>query len=160
MYIGAEVAQCYRAGWCGVRVPAVGWVFFSSPPSPDRLWGPPEPRARAISLGVRRLGREADHSPPSSAEVKNSLFQYTSMAWCSVKNHRVNFTFTFLIYLYTKILTFYRNFCSNVNSWEEFFKWKSLFLHELLKIITARTVQNGHLIHSENEWKSFIYNSI
>jgi hypothetical protein len=25
-----------------------------------------------ISLGVRRSGREADHSPPSSAEVKNS----------------------------------------------------------------------------------------
>jgi hypothetical protein len=25
---------------------------------------------RAISLEVKRLGREADHSPPSSAEVK------------------------------------------------------------------------------------------
>jgi hypothetical protein len=24
----------------------------------------------ALSLGVKRLGREADHSPPSSAEVK------------------------------------------------------------------------------------------
>jgi hypothetical protein len=43
-----------------------------------------------ISLGVKRPGREADHSPPSSAEVKNSC-NYTStsqhafMAWCSVK---------------------------------------------------------------------------
>jgi hypothetical protein len=27
---------------------------------------------RALSLGVKRLGREADHSPPSSAEVKNA----------------------------------------------------------------------------------------
>jgi len=26
----------------------------------------------ALSLGVRRLEREADHSPPSSAEVKNA----------------------------------------------------------------------------------------
>jgi hypothetical protein len=26
---------------------------------------------RAASPGVKRLGREADHSPPSSAEVKN-----------------------------------------------------------------------------------------
>jgi len=25
-----------------------------------------------ITLGVKRLGREADHSPPSSAEVKNT----------------------------------------------------------------------------------------
>jgi hypothetical protein len=35
-------------------------------------------------------GREADHSPPSSAEVKNawsytSTPQYALMAWCSVK---------------------------------------------------------------------------
>jgi len=30
----------------------------------------------AVSLGVRRLGREADHSPPSSSEVKNA-WSYT-----------------------------------------------------------------------------------
>jgi hypothetical protein len=40
----------------------------------------------------------ADHSPPSSVEVKNawsytSTPQYAFMAWCSVK-HRDNFTFT------------------------------------------------------------------
>jgi hypothetical protein len=38
-------------------------------------------------LGVKRPGREADHSPPSSAEVKNawsytSILQYAFMAWC------------------------------------------------------------------------------
>jgi len=27
----------------------------------------------ALSLGVKRLGREADHSPPSSAEVKELM---------------------------------------------------------------------------------------
>jgi hypothetical protein len=36
--------------------------------------GPTQPPikwvAGALSLGVKRLGREADHSPPSSAEVK------------------------------------------------------------------------------------------
>jgi hypothetical protein len=26
---------------------------------------------RAVSLGLKRLRREADHSPPSNAEVKN-----------------------------------------------------------------------------------------
>jgi hypothetical protein len=40
--------------------PAVG------PTQPPIQW-----EARALSLGVKGLGREADHSPPSSAEVKN-----------------------------------------------------------------------------------------
>jgi hypothetical protein len=35
----------------------------------------------ALSLGIKRLGREAHHSHPSSAEVK----KYAFMAWCSVK---------------------------------------------------------------------------
>jgi hypothetical protein len=44
----------------------------------------------AVSLGVKRPGREADHSPPSSAEVKEwvELYlysQYNFMAWFSVK---------------------------------------------------------------------------
>jgi hypothetical protein len=44
----------------------------------------------ALSLVVKRPGREADHSPPSNAEVKNawsctSTPQYVFMAWCSVK---------------------------------------------------------------------------
>jgi hypothetical protein len=32
----------------------------------------------ALSLGVKWPGREADHSPPSSAEVKNA-WSYTSI---------------------------------------------------------------------------------
>jgi hypothetical protein len=44
----------------------------------------------ALSLGVKRAGREADHLPPSSAEVKNAWIytstpQYAFMAWFSVK---------------------------------------------------------------------------
>jgi len=44
----------------------------------------------ALSLGVKWPGRESDHSPPSSAEVKNvwsyaSILQYVFMAWCLVK---------------------------------------------------------------------------
>jgi hypothetical protein len=41
-------------------------MFFSSPPRPDRLWGPP----RGISPGVKRPGREVEHSLPSSTEVR------------------------------------------------------------------------------------------
>jgi hypothetical protein len=56
---------------------------------------------RGSFLGVKRPRREADHSPPSSAEVKNawsytSTPQYAFMAWCSVKKrYRDNFTFIF-----------------------------------------------------------------
>jgi hypothetical protein len=41
--------------------------------------------------GVKRPGRQAEHSPPSTAEVKNvcgvipPLPQYAFMEWCSVK---------------------------------------------------------------------------
>jgi hypothetical protein len=57
---------------------------------------------------VKLPGREAGHSPPSSAEVKNawsytSTPQYVFMAWCLVK-HRDNFTFTFTVK--TKIMEF------------------------------------------------------
>jgi len=57
----------------------------------------------ALSVGVKRPGREADHSPTFSAEVKNvwsytSTPQYVFMAWCLVK-HWENFTFTPSIHL-------------------------------------------------------------
>jgi hypothetical protein len=52
---------------------------------------------RCFFPGVKRREREADHSPPSSNEVKNawshtSTPPYVFMAWCSVK-HRDDFTF-------------------------------------------------------------------
>jgi len=55
----------------GSSSPGKDWEFFSSPPHPDRFWGPPS----LLSNGYQGLfpwGREADHSPPSSAEVKNA----------------------------------------------------------------------------------------
>jgi hypothetical protein len=55
------------------------------------------------SLGVKRVGREADHSPPSSSELKNAWSyiytpQYAFMTWCLVKKHRDNFTFAVLYF--------------------------------------------------------------
>jgi hypothetical protein len=66
------------------------------PTQPPIQWVP-----GTLSLGIKRPGREADHSPPSSAEVKNawsytSTLQYVFIAWCLVK-YRDNFTFTFTI---------------------------------------------------------------
>jgi hypothetical protein len=48
--------------------------IFSPPQRPDRLRGPPTPHPTGtgtLSLGVKRPGREADHSPTSTAEVNN-----------------------------------------------------------------------------------------
>jgi hypothetical protein len=53
----------------------------------------------ALSLGVKRLGREADHSSPSSAEIKECVELYLhSPSWRSAqlrkKKHRGNFNTT------------------------------------------------------------------
>jgi hypothetical protein len=55
---------------------------------------------RALSLGVKRPGREADYSPPSSAEVKECVKLYlhspNTPSWCGAQlKHRDNFIFTF-----------------------------------------------------------------
>jgi hypothetical protein len=59
-----------------------------------------------LSLVIKWPGCEADHSPPSSAEVKECVpfSQYVFMAWCFVK-HRDNFTFTVTVNL---------PFCQNI----------------------------------------------
>jgi hypothetical protein len=51
---------------------------------------------RGLSLGIKRPGREADHRPLSTAEVKNPFTTTTTVelhlrfantpSWCSVKN--------------------------------------------------------------------------
>jgi hypothetical protein len=59
----------------------VGSMILSSPRHPDPLWGPTQPPIQwvlgALSTGVKRPGREADHSPPTSAEVKK-MWLYTA----------------------------------------------------------------------------------
>jgi len=53
-----------------------GLKFFFSPKRTDRLWGPPRLVfnwfQRFFSLGAKLPGRDADHSPQSTAKVKNS----------------------------------------------------------------------------------------
>jgi hypothetical protein len=85
----------------------------------------------ALSPRVKRPAREADHSPPSSAEVKNA-WSYTStpyvfMAWFVVKYSmtswdRDNFAFTLLYHLLS-----WRTLClitsgAGKNAWKLAFK--------------------------------------
>jgi hypothetical protein len=64
----------------GVQVP-VGSRIFISPCRPDRFWGSTQPPIQwipgALSPGVKRPGREADHSRPTNTEVKK-MWIYTS----------------------------------------------------------------------------------
>jgi hypothetical protein len=59
--------------------------------------GPTEPPIQwvsgALSLRVKRPGREADHSPPSSAEVKNAWSYTSTPQYAFIVKHRDNFTF-------------------------------------------------------------------
>jgi hypothetical protein len=72
-----------------VRFPAGAGNFFFTTVSRTTL-GPTQPpiqfAAGALSLRVKRPGREADHSPPSSTEVKNA-WSYTSTP--PIRLHRV-----------------------------------------------------------------------
>jgi hypothetical protein len=74
-----------RSGFWGSN-PGGSWEFFSSLPRPERLWGPPSLLSNGyhgiFPWGVRRSGRDADHSPPSSAEVKEWVELYLHSPIC------------------------------------------------------------------------------
>jgi hypothetical protein len=72
------------------------FLFFAAVSRPGL--GPAQPPIQwvtgSLPSGVKQAGREADHTPSPSAEVKNE-WMYTSsspyifMAWCLVKNRRI-----------------------------------------------------------------------
>jgi hypothetical protein len=68
------------AGWMiGVRFPAEAGNFLLDTVSRPIL-GPAQPTTQwvpwCLSLGVKRPGREADHSPPSSTEARECVELY------------------------------------------------------------------------------------
>jgi hypothetical protein len=124
------------------RIRFLAWARTFSLKGPDRFWGSPSFLSKGYQglyfLGVKQLGHETDHSPLSSAKVKNvggytSTPPYIFMAWCLVKfmiylhsivwvvKHRNNFTFTLLVLLpaiyeghlkssWTNLITLSQNF--------------------------------------------------
>jgi hypothetical protein len=97
-----------RAERSGVRIfesrQGLGIFLFSTASRP--ALGPNQPPFQwvpgALSPMIKRPGRKANHTPPSSAEVKNawrytSIRQYIFIAWYLVK-HRDNFTAVFWLH--------------------------------------------------------------
>jgi hypothetical protein len=97
-YTGVWITQCYRAGlragWSGVRVPAGSGNFSLHRRVQTSAGAHPTSYLRGIGgsfLGVKQPGREANHPPPSSAEVKKvcgampALPHYAFMACCTFR---------------------------------------------------------------------------
>jgi hypothetical protein len=92
-----------RTGWPGFNSrQGQSWYFFlfatASIPTVGLTQSPIQWVLENLSRRVKRPRREADHSPPSSAEVTNawsytSAPQYVFTAWCLVK-HRDTFNLT------------------------------------------------------------------
>jgi hypothetical protein len=108
--LGAGIAQWYSAGlrsWM-IGGSRLGNFLFTavSRPALGPTQTPIQWIPRALSLGVKRRGREADHSPPSSAEVKNCVQLYlhspNTPSWRGAKlQNRDNFNFyTFSVFIY------------------------------------------------------------
>jgi hypothetical protein len=79
--VGIVTGYGLDGGGVGVRVPVGSRIFAVSiqalgPTQPSIEWVP-----GALSPGVKRRGREADHSPPTSAEVKK-IWIYTPTPIC------------------------------------------------------------------------------
>jgi hypothetical protein len=71
--------------WMGIFLFTTASRMALGPTHPPIQWV-----IEALSLQVKRPGRETDHPPPYIVEVKNAWSytsppQYVSMAWCSVK---------------------------------------------------------------------------
>jgi hypothetical protein len=70
-----------------------GAKIFLFPTTSRLILGPTQPPVQcvlgALSLGIKQPGHEADHTPPSTADIKNGGANlhspYIFMAWCLIK---------------------------------------------------------------------------
>jgi hypothetical protein len=100
----SSVVERWATGWMiGGSSPGKGWEFLTnaSTPALEPTHSPIQWVLGALSLGVKRPGREAYHSPPSSAEVKECVelylhFHNTPLWRGGQLKHRDNFTFNFI----------------------------------------------------------------
>jgi hypothetical protein len=102
LYLGepgkrSRYSDSLRAGRSGDRIPVRrDFLHLSRPAS-----GPTQPPVQwvpGLSWGQRQPGRDADHTPPSSAEVKKEL-SYTSTHPMGPSGHVTEFPF-FTLYIW------------------------------------------------------------
>jgi hypothetical protein len=67
-------------------IPSRGKTFFSNPQHPD-VWNPKRPIPGALSLESKQPGHKADHSPPSTAEVRyvGAIPPLLMSSWCGAQ---------------------------------------------------------------------------
>jgi hypothetical protein len=91
---GVGIATDHRLDgrWAAVRVPVGAWfspLYVVQTCSGDPIQPPIQKVLWALSSGVKRPRREADHSPPTNTVLKNTWIHtstppYVFMAWCLI----------------------------------------------------------------------------
>jgi hypothetical protein len=112
--------------------------------------GPTQPPTQwlegALSLGLKRPGREADHSPPSSAEIKECVEQYfhspRTPTWRGAKLS-AGTTLPFYLYLYIRLRDNVLN-CSPRCLYVSSSKLNDLFHVEVLWVVMVCSVVVVH----------------
>jgi hypothetical protein len=111
--------------------------------------GPTQPPIQwvtwALSLGIKRPGREADHSPPTSAEIKNawsytSTAQFAFVAWCLVKKAQGQLYLLHILRSFIQVLVVFvfPTFLSNQHfAWGFCFRYTCCVLHSVPLILLS-----------------------
>jgi hypothetical protein len=82
LLVDAGITWCYSTGLQGWKISGSslsrGLEFFTSPPCPDQLWGPPSLLSNGYEgffpWGVKQLACEADHSLPPIPPLPQHAF--------------------------------------------------------------------------------------
>jgi hypothetical protein len=137
LHLQGEVTLMMEAAWTlGIFLFTIVSRRALGPTQPPVQWVP-----GALSLGVKRPGREADHSPPSSAEVKN--------AW--------NYTATPLIRLHGVVLKKSAGKFLPLPYWHLQRWYPTTTLMKMEATWTSETVVSCHITqcHNPEDWLEF-----
>jgi hypothetical protein len=120
-----------RGGQSRGSNPGKGRRFLSYPKHPDQLWSPHSTVSMVtgvLAFGVKRLGRDTDHSPPSSVEVKNEWSSTSVPLICLPGMDRNNFTFNtvLIILLWDWLFERFRSSVSRVVNEYKYFSFCNL----------------------------------